>query len=71
MRRIVLAGEVSVPVLGLGTWGWGEDSGRRSDEVAALRCSLDLGLSLVDTEAFDSGVVLLRYAPEAREAIPG
>lgn len=49
MRRIVLAGEVSVPVLGLGTWGWGEDSGRRSDEVAALRCSLDLGLSLVDT----------------------
>lgn len=49
MRRIVLAGDESVPVLGLGTWGWGEDPARRADEVAALRCSLDLGLSLVDT----------------------
>jgi dihydrofolate reductase len=43
-------------------WGPGD---RLFEEVERLR------LRLVDTEAFDSGVVLLRYAPEAREAIPG
>jgi diketogulonate reductase-like aldo/keto reductase len=49
MRWIALAGEESVPVLGLGTWGYGEDPGRRGDEVAAVRTGLDLGLNLVDT----------------------
>ena len=49
MRRIALAGGESVPVLGQGTWGWGEDPGRRGDEVAALRTGLDLGMTLVDT----------------------
>lgn len=49
MRRIALAGGESVPVLGQGTWGWGEDPGRRGDEVAALRIGLDLGMTLVDT----------------------
>jgi diketogulonate reductase-like aldo/keto reductase len=33
----------------MGTWGWGEDPGRRRDEIAALHCGLDLGLTLVDT----------------------
>lgn len=36
-------------MLGQGTWGWGEDPGRRGDEVAALRTGLDLGMTLVDT----------------------
>ena len=49
MRRIALARGESVPVLGQGTWGWGEDPGRRGDEVAALRTGLDLGMTLVDT----------------------
>lgn len=49
MRRITLAGGQSVPVLGMGTWGWGEDPGRRRDEIAALHSGLDLGLTLVDT----------------------
>jgi len=49
MRRITLGGGQSVPVLGMGTWGWGEDPGRRRDEIAALHCGLDLGLTLVDT----------------------
>jgi diketogulonate reductase-like aldo/keto reductase len=38
-----------VPVLGQGTWRMGEDPGRRSEEVAALRLGLDLGMTLVDT----------------------
>lgn len=49
MRRIALARGESVPVLGQGTWGWGEDPSRRGDEVAALRTGLDLGMTLVDT----------------------
>jgi diketogulonate reductase-like aldo/keto reductase len=49
MRLITLAGKESVPVLGMGTWGWGEDRGRRGDEIAALRTGLDLGLTVVDT----------------------
>lgn len=49
MRRIALARGESVPVLGQGTWGWGEDPDRRGDEVAALRTGLDLGMTLVDT----------------------
>lgn len=36
-------------MLGQGTWGWGEDPGRRGDEVAALHAGLELGMTLVDT----------------------
>ncbi|OYO12144.1 oxidoreductase [Enemella evansiae] len=49
MRQIMLAAGESVPVLGMGTWGWGEDPGRRRDEIAALHTGLDLGMRLVDT----------------------
>ena len=38
-----------VPVLGVGTWGYAEDPGRRRDEIACLRAALDEGLTLVDT----------------------
>jgi diketogulonate reductase-like aldo/keto reductase len=38
-----------VPVLGQGTWGMGEDRGRRAEEVAALRLGLELGMTLIDT----------------------
>lgn len=37
------------PVLGLGTWRMGEAASRRTEEVAALRLGLDLGLTLIDT----------------------
>ncbi|OYO14150.1 oxidoreductase [Enemella evansiae] len=49
MRQIILAAGESVPVLGMGTWGWGEDPGRRRAEIAALHTGLDLGMRLVDT----------------------
>ena len=38
-----------VPALGQGTWGMGERSVRRADEIAALRLGLDLGMTLIDT----------------------
>jgi diketogulonate reductase-like aldo/keto reductase len=38
-----------MPVLGQGTWGMAEDARRRSDEIAALRTGIDLGMTLIDT----------------------
>ena len=49
MRTLRLPGGETVPVLGQGTWGMGEDPGSRGAEVAALRRGLELGLSLIDT----------------------
>ncbi|MFF4209371.1 aldo/keto reductase [Streptomyces sp. NPDC001796] len=48
-RTVVLPSGVAVPVLGQGTWRMGEDPGRRSAEVSALRVGLDLGMTLIDT----------------------
>jgi diketogulonate reductase-like aldo/keto reductase len=49
MRFTQLPSGESVPVLGQGTWHMGEDSGRRDEEIAALRLGLDLGMTLIDT----------------------
>lgn len=48
MRRIRL-GEGEVPVVGQGTWHMGENPAERSNEVAALRLGIELGMSLIDT----------------------
>lgn len=40
---------VLMPVLGLGTWGMGEDASRAGQEADALRHGLDLGIRLIDT----------------------
>jgi diketogulonate reductase-like aldo/keto reductase len=39
----------AIPVLGQGTWRMAEAPSRRSDEIAALRLGLDLGMTLIDT----------------------
>lgn len=49
MRDLKLPHGTAMPALGLGTWRMGEDSRVRQDEVTALRCGLDLGISLIDT----------------------
>ncbi len=49
MRMVRLPSGEAVPVLGQGTWGMGENRGRRRDEAAALRHGLELGLTLIDT----------------------
>jgi diketogulonate reductase-like aldo/keto reductase len=48
MRTLQLAG-VDVPVIGQGTWRMGEDASRRTQEVAALRQGIELGMTLIDT----------------------
>src|SRR5437016_9793479 len=41
--------ERGVPALGQGTWNMGETKRAHSDEVAALRLGIDLGMTLIDT----------------------
>jgi diketogulonate reductase-like aldo/keto reductase len=46
----------TVVTLGQGTWGMGENAGKRKQEIAALRLGLELGMSLIDTaEMYASG----------------
>ena len=49
MDRFELPNGAAVARLGQGTWRAGEQRARRSDEIAALRLGLDLGLTLIDT----------------------
>jgi diketogulonate reductase-like aldo/keto reductase len=49
MKTVRLPSGETVPALGLGTWMMGDDPSRRAEEIAALRCGLDLGMTLVDT----------------------
>ncbi|RWE75970.1 aldo/keto reductase [Mesorhizobium sp.] len=56
VRTLELPSGEAVPVLGQGTWKMGEDRRRRTDEVAALKLGLDLGIMLIDTaEMYASG----------------
>jgi len=49
MKRATLPGGEVVPSMGQGTWKMGERAERRSDEIAALRAGVELGLTLIDT----------------------
>lgn len=54
---------VDVPVLGQGTWGFGERPENSQSEIDALRFGLDLGMTLVDTAEM--------YGDGAAEAVVG
>jgi diketogulonate reductase-like aldo/keto reductase len=49
IKTLSLPSGESVPVLGQGTWGIGENHAKRHTEIAALRLGLDLGMKLIDT----------------------
>lgn len=49
MKGVTLPGGEVVPSMGQGTWKMGERAERRSDEIAALRAGVELGLTLIDT----------------------
>src|SRR5882757_5303528 len=56
IQPIALPSGETVPALGQGTWMMGE-RGRRSDEVAALKLGMELGMTLIDTaEMYANGV---------------
>ena len=50
-RQVRLPDGTLVPALGQGTWHMGERKAAARAEVAALRLGLDLGLTLIDTDA--------------------
>lgn len=56
-RRLVHAPDGNaVCILGQGTWAMGDNLARRSEEIASLRCGLDLGLQVIDTaEMYGNG----------------
>jgi diketogulonate reductase-like aldo/keto reductase len=49
MKTVALPSGERVPALGMGTWYMGDSAARRSDEIAALKYGLDLGIRLIDT----------------------
>ena len=52
MRHLQLAGgtsAASMPVLGLGTWRFGEAKATRRAEIASVRTAIELGYRLIDT----------------------
>ncbi len=52
MRHLPLPGgtsPLSLPVLGLGTWRFGESRSTRAAEIASVRTALELGYRLIDT----------------------
>ena len=49
MKTVTLPSGETVPALGQGTWNMGDSAASRAEEIAALRCGLDLGLTLIDT----------------------
>lgn len=56
MRTVILPDGEAVPALGLGTWHMGERGADRAAEADALRCGIDLGMTLIDTaEMYASG----------------
>jgi diketogulonate reductase-like aldo/keto reductase len=63
VRTTPLPDDEPVPVLGQGTWYFAEDRSRRSQEIAALRLGLDLGMTLIDTAEM--------YADGAAEELVG
>jgi diketogulonate reductase-like aldo/keto reductase len=49
MREVRLPSGETVPALGQGTWMMGERPARRSEEIAAVREGIALGMTLIDT----------------------
>jgi diketogulonate reductase-like aldo/keto reductase len=49
LSRVAFPDGAVVPALGLGTWRMGERAPAASEEIAAVRLALDLGMTLIDT----------------------
>src|SRR5437764_205881 len=49
MKTAQLPDGQRVPVLGQGTWNMGEKKSAHTNEIAALRLGIDLGMTLIDT----------------------
>lgn len=69
MRKTSFPSGEEVPVLGQGTWGFGERLQTRQNEIDALRLGIDMGMKLIDTaEMYGDGAAeeLVGQAIEGR-----
>jgi diketogulonate reductase-like aldo/keto reductase len=69
MRKTRFPSGEEVPVLGQGTWGFGERRENRENEIDALRLGIDIGMKLIDTaEMYGDGAAeeLIGKAIEGR-----
>ncbi|GMM94528.1 aldo/keto reductase [Qipengyuania sp. MTN3-11] len=58
MQLVELRDGTLVSAIGQGTWSMAEDRSRRSDEIAALREGIELGMTVIDTaEKYAGGAV--------------
>jgi diketogulonate reductase-like aldo/keto reductase len=65
VRRVSLPSGELVPALGQGTWYMAEEPQRRTEEIAALRHGIDLGLTLIDTAEMYAGGAAEELVAEA------
>lgn len=49
IKTVALPDGAAMPVMGLGTWHFGEDKRAASNEVRVIQRALDLGITLIDT----------------------
>jgi diketogulonate reductase-like aldo/keto reductase len=55
-QSVALRSGEGIAALGQGTWYFGEDPGRRADEIASIRLGIDLGMTVIDTaEMYGNG----------------
>ena len=50
MKTIQFSDGTKVPVLGQGTWKFGEGERDEAEEVMALRAGVELGMTLIDSK---------------------
>src|ERR1700747_3493887 len=55
LPMVTLPGGERVPALGQGTWHMGDDRRRATEEAAAVRLGIELGMTLIDTAEMCGG----------------
>lgn len=71
MKHVKIPNGSEVPALGLGTWKMGERPRKRKQEIAAIQCAIDLGMTVIDTaEMYGEGAAeeLVGEAIQGRRA---
>ncbi len=69
IQTIELPDGVRIPALGQGTWRMGEDPERRTEETAALRAGIELGLTVIDTAEMYGEGETERFLGEALQGL--
>lgn len=48
-KEIIFRNQVTVPVLGQGTWNMGENAFKKAEELKVLQKGIELGMTAIDT----------------------